>query len=177
MVKVLVLFLFCVFALSTVSAVDVSQQTVLSSMLVSASSPLEQQVLSLVNNYRASGATCGGVVKPPVPILTWNVTLANAARGHSRDMTDKNYFSHASLDGRTFITRIINAGYYPYTALGENIAAGYSTANSVMQGWMTSPGHCNNIMSSSFKELGVGYAYNSLSTYDHYWTQDFGRRS
>jgi uncharacterized protein YkwD len=102
----------------------------------------------------------------------YNETLTNAARGHSRDMSDKNYFNHNSLDNSTFATIIIKAGYYPYRALGENIAAGYSTPSTVM----ASAGHCNNIMSASFKEIGIGYAFNSLSTYDHYWTQDFGQR-
>ena len=136
----------------------------------------EQQVLTVVNSKRATGASCGSQSFPPVPALMWNQSLANAARGHSIDMADKNYFSHTSLDGRTFVQRIVSAGYYPYRALGENIAAGYNTPSSVVSRWMTSPGHCVNIMSSNFRELGVGYAYNSLSTYDHYWTQNFGRR-
>lgn len=57
------------------------------------------------------------------------------------------------------------------------IAAGYTTPAAVVNGWMMSPGHCMNIMSGNFKEIGVGYAYNSMSSYKHYWTQDFGRRS
>ena len=136
----------------------------------------EQQVLTLVNQRRANWATCGSQSYPPVPALTWNQSLGNAARGHSVDMADKNYFSHTSKDGRTFVQRIVAAGYSPYRALGENIAAGYNTPSAVINGWMASPGHCVNIMSANFKETGVGYAYNSLSTYKHYWTQDFGRR-
>lgn len=136
----------------------------------------EQQVLSLVNNRRAAGAVCGSQSMPAVAPLTLNQSLTNAARGHSIDMADKNYFSHTSADGRTFVNRIVAAGYSQYRALGENIAAGYSTPAGVMSGWMTSPGHCVNIMSANFREIGIGYAFNSLSTYDHYWTQDFGRR-
>ena len=137
---------------------------------------LELQVFNLVNSKRASGAICGGKPMPVVPPLKLNQLLTNAARNHSLDMAVKNYFSHVSLDGRTFVNRISSAGYTSYRALGENIAAGYNTASSVMNGWMTSPGHCNNIMSPNYKEIGIGYAFDSTSTYDHYWTQDFGTR-
>jgi hypothetical protein len=58
-----------------------------------------------------------------------------------------------------------------YTWLGENIAWGYTTPQGVMNGWMNSQGHRNNILNSEFWEIGVGY-------YDgNYWVQDFGRRS
>ena len=60
-------------------------------------------------------------------------------------------------------------------ANAENIAAGYSTAAQVVAGWMTSTGHCNNIMNGNYKHLGVGYYYAAGATYKHYWTQDFGK--
>ena len=74
-----------------------------------------------------------------------------------------------------FVDRIEDAGYL-WSAAGENIAAGYSTPQAVVTGWMNSAGHRQNILSSAYCDLGVGYAYNRSSTYDHYWTQDFGRR-
>lgn len=135
---------------------------------------LESQVLTLVNQKRAAGATCGGVARPPVPALTLDTKLRCAARNHAKDMATKNYFSHTSQDGRQFFERI-TAALYTWTSVGENIAAGQSTAASVVAGWMASSGHCNNIMSSTFKHLGVGYAYNVNATYDHYWVQDFGK--
>jgi uncharacterized protein YkwD len=135
---------------------------------------LENSVLTLVNQRRAAGATCGGVAKPPVPALTSNAKLRCAARFHSRDMANKNFFSHTGSNGSTFVNRIDNAGYV-WTAAGENIAAGQTTAANVVNGWMASTGHCNNIMNGNFKNLGVGYSYNAAATYDHYWTQDFGK--
>ena len=89
-------------------------------------------------------------------------------------MATQNYFSHTSLDGRTFDQRIFNAGYSGAYPLGENIAAGQTTPASVVSAWMTSPGHCTNIMNGSFNSAGVGYGFNSSSTYQHYWTLDFG---
>ncbi len=100
--------------------------------------------------------------------------LRAAARGHSQDMAANNYFSHTSLDGRTFDQRIGEAGYTGAFPWGENIAAGQSTPEAVVTGWMASPGHCTNIMSAGYKAIGVGYGFSSSSTYRHYWTQDFG---
>ena len=172
------MFMLLLYILSFISYfVNVKGQTALAAATsASINSTYELEVFNLVNNVRSKGAICGGIVKPAVLRLTWNQSLANAARGHSIDMANKNYFSHTSLDGRTFVDRVRAAGYYPYRTLCENIAAGYNTASAVMNGWMSSTGHCNNIMNPSFKEIGVGYAFNSLSTYDYYWTQDFGAR-
>ena len=89
-------------------------------------------------------------------------------------MATNNYFSHTSQDGRTFDERIWDAGYSGSTPLGENIAAGQSTPQSVVNGWMSSSGHCKNIMKAGFEDIGVGYAFSGGSTYGHYWTQDFG---
>lgn len=135
---------------------------------------LEDQVLTLVNQRRAAGATCGGTPYPPVGPLTMNASLRTAARGHSQDMAAQNYFSHTSLDGRTFDQRFRNAGYSGAFPWGENIAGGQSTPQSAVDGWMASPGHCTNIMNGSFRATGVGYAFRAGSTYSHYWTQTFG---
>jgi len=133
----------------------------------------EDAVLALVNQQRASGAVCGSTTYPPVAALTMNPQLRAAARGHSHDMAVQGYFSHTSLDGRTFSQRIRDAGYMA-SPIAENIAAGYATPQSVMAGWMASSGHCSNIMSGSYKSIGIGYAYVATSPYGHYWTQDFG---
>lgn len=136
---------------------------------------LENSVLTLVNQKRAAGATCGGVAKPPVAALTMESRLRCAARNHSKDMANNNFFSHTGTGGTTFVQRIEAAGYKPWLALAENIAAGQTTAAAVVNSWMGSTGHCNNIMNGTYKHIGIGYAYNVNATYDHYWTQDFGK--
>jgi uncharacterized protein YkwD len=136
------------------------------SLAYDAPSSVEQEVLELVNLERE--------IENLNPLI-WDDALGTAARSHSTDMAQLNYFSHTSLDGRTFNQRI-TAASYPYNTCGENIAAGYSSPQAVMNGWMNSPGHRANILNSAFCDLGVGYAFGSASTYGHYWTQDFGRR-
>lgn len=120
------------------------------------------QVLALVNSQR-SKAGCRAVRA--------NSALQTAAQRHSADMAAKDYFSHTSKDGRTFADRIRAAGYRGST-IGENIAAGQSTASAVMRSWMASSGHRANILNCSFTALGVGHA--TGGSYGHYWTQDFG---
>ena len=134
----------------------------------------EDQVLVLVNQRRAAGATCGGAPYAPVAPITMNGALRTAARLHSQDMAAQNYFSHTSLDGRTLSQRLTNAGYAGAFPWGENIAAGQPTPQAVVDAWMSSPGHCTNIMNGSYRAMGVGYAFRAGSTYGHYWTQDLG---
>ena len=140
----------------------------------SGSSALEDQVLVLVNQRRASGATCGGAFHPAVAPLTLDVHLRDAARGHSSDMAARNYVSHTSLTGKTFDQRIWESGYTGGFPLGENVAGGQPSAEAVMNSLMASTGHCQAIMNGSYHVIGIGYAFNPLSTYGHYWTQDFG---
>jgi uncharacterized protein YkwD len=134
----------------------------------------ECQVLELVNQLRASGATCSGTPRGSVPALTMNALLRQSARGHASDMAKNDYFSHDSQDGRSFTDRISAAGYR-FSAAAENIAAGSETAEQALQQWLESTaGHCENIMSPRYVEIGVGYAQNPGTRLQHYWVQNFG---
>ncbi|WP_342669925.1 CAP domain-containing protein [Amycolatopsis jejuensis] len=93
--------------------------------------------------------------------------LDRAAQGHSDDMSARDYFSHDTPEGDDFADRITEAGYPRPGA--ENIAKGASSAEQVMQMWMNSSGHRDNILNCSLKKIGVGVA-----TSGWYWTQDFG---
>ncbi|MBE7003458.1 MAG: hypothetical protein E7425_04115 [Ruminococcaceae bacterium] len=103
--------------------------------------------------------------------FVWNDAAAEAARLHSADMAQNNYFSHDSQDGRSMTDRMEAQGVRWYSA-GENIAAGRSNGIDCYDGWVNSAGHRSNML-TSFTYLGVGYAYNSGSRYRFYMTQDF----
>ncbi|HLM09498.1 MAG TPA: CAP domain-containing protein [Thermoleophilaceae bacterium] len=87
--------------------------------------------------------------------------LSRAARRHATDMVGKGYFSHDSLDGSTFLERIRRTGYLDDTRAwraGENIAWGSgsrSTPRAIARAWMDSPGHRANILSRSFRDIGI----------------------
>lgn len=134
----------------------------------------QSDLMTLINQARAASRTCGSTVYPAAGPLAWNGKLFDAAAGHSADMAAQNYFSHTSLDGRTFDQRITAAGY-SWSSIAENIAAGQTSAASVMLAWMASAGHCSNIMNSSYTEVGVACVSNNSSTYNTYWTMDLGR--
>lgn len=134
-----------------------------------------QDVLRLTNAARASARTCGGQSFAATGPLSANPRLDAAAAAHATDMAQRNYFSHDSLDGRSPGDRITAAGYR-WGGYAENIAAGHTTPAEVVDGWLASPGHCRNLMSPSYTELGVGRATSSSATYGTYWVQDFGVR-
>jgi len=127
-----------------------------------------QQVLNLTNQFRAQNGLAP---------LRLNAELNAAALAHSKDMALKDYFSHTGKNGSSPGDRLKAVGYESQ-AWGENIAAGYSTPEQVVQGWINSPGHRANLLNRSYTELGVGY-YNLANdtgsvNYNNYWTQDFG---
>lgn len=132
---------------------------------------LEQEVLVLTNQARATKRKCGSTTYRAAPRLRFDATLAKVAEAHSRDMAARNYFSHYSLKGVSPFSRMKASGYY-YDSAGENIAAGYRTPKSVVTAWLKSPGHCKNLMKRGYTELGVGYTTGGY--YGTYWTQDFG---
>jgi uncharacterized protein YkwD len=121
----------------------------------------EAAVLTLVNQERAK-AGCAP--------LSVDARLATAARAHSADMANRNYFAHDTPEGVNVGTRVTNAGYR-WSAVGENIAKGQPDAAAVMQAWMNSPGHRANILNCRFTNIGIGLAYQGRTPL---WTQDFG---
>ena len=84
-------------------------------------------------------------------------------------MADKNYFDHTSPTYGSPFDMMKKFGI-KYNTAGENIAKGQTTAQSVMNSWMNSPGHRANILSSNFGKIGVGYVNKNGTTY---WTQMF----
>ena len=113
----------------------------------SALSAYEQEVVALTNEYRAQYGLAP---------LTADVRLSEIARQKSQDMHDKRYFDHHSPTyGTPF--EMMNSFGVTYRTAGENIAMGYRTAKSVVEGWMNSPGHRANILNSRFTRIGVGY--------------------
>jgi uncharacterized protein YkwD len=123
-----------------------------------ASDPLIAKAVALTNSAREE-AGCDP--------LTVDSRITRAAELHSTDMSVNSYFSHTSQDGRTFADRLTAAGY-PKPG-GENIAQGARTAEQVVDMWMNSQGHRENILNCGFKAIGMGVAKSGW-----YWTQDFG---
>lgn len=106
-----------------------------------------------------------------VPALSPGTWLQEYANLRAKEIATK--FSHNRPNGESFSTYIVNNFKTSY--VGENIAAGNSTAESTMNQWMNSQGHKNNILKSDYKYLTVGYYYDPNSRYKHHWVQIFSR--
>jgi uncharacterized protein YkwD len=118
--------------------------------------------IDLVNKERAD------VGADPLQI---NDQLDQAADLHSQDQANTETMSHTGSNGSYFADRITDTGYQ-YSTTGENVAVGYQEPEAVVDGWMGSDGHRENILNSNFEELGVGYSVGEDGS--AFWTQDFG---
>ncbi len=127
----------------------------------------EERVLLLVNLERAAVG-----LSPLEP----NPLLAAAAGGHASAMIQSDFFGHQGPDGDTADVRAAAAGYGG--GVGENLAAGFSTPEDMMDALMASPGHRANILHPDYKSMGVGYAFvvpdPGAVNFNHYWVQNFG---
>jgi uncharacterized protein YkwD len=104
-----------------------------------------------------------------------NERLAEVARKYSKEMAEKNFFSHTGVDGSTLASRVEASGII-YWLVGENLFRGTNLNDPVsiaVEGWLESPGHRANIMRPPFNETGVG-VWQIKNTY--YITQLFLRR-
>jgi len=131
---------------------------------------LATRALQLVNEVRARGTHCGERSFAPAPPVTLSLTLAGVAFGHAADMAQHNYFEHEDLTGRSPADRVRAVGYRE-TLVGENIAYGPKSADEVVQGWLDSTGHCENIMDPRFAEMGIAFAAGHASRRGLYWVQ------
>jgi uncharacterized protein YkwD len=137
----------------------------------SAQAPMQaNRALQLVNDVRARGARCGDRSFAPAPPVKLSATLGGVAFGHADDMARHNYFEHADLSGRSPADRVRAVGYQE-KLVGENIAYGPKSAEEVVQGWLDSPGHCENIMDPRFAEMGIAYAAGQASKRGLFWVQ------
>ena len=128
---------------------------------------MKKELLVLTNKEREKEG-----LKP----LCLNEKLNKIAQIHSDGQFKCMQLSHSGCplskkDKKTLIERIESVDYN-WKSIGENVAFGYRTPESVMEGWMNSEGHRKNILNPKFKELGFGIKGNFDK--DIYWTQVFG---
>lgn len=130
------------------------------------------EVLQLANQARASGRRCGSKPFAAVPPLRLEDRLTKSALAHAKDMAKHNMLEHEGTDGSSPAVRLSRTGY-TWRTVGENIASGPTTAAEVMAGWLASPGHCENLMSPRFTEMGLAYIVDPNSESGVYWAQEF----
>lgn len=127
---------------------------------VESNNSIEAEVVRLVNIERQ---------KQGLAPLKQSKELSNVAKTKSEDMAKNNYFNHNSPTYGDPFSMIKNFGIN-YKTAGENIAKNYFSAESVVKGWVNSPGHRENILNPNFGTIGIGYVNINGTTY---WTQMF----
>jgi uncharacterized protein YkwD len=125
----------------------------------------EQAFVTLINNYRAQNG---------LGPLSIDLEMQASSDWMSNDMGVNAYFSHTDSLGRDPWTRMCAFGYCYNTWMGENIAAGYNTAQSVFTAWQNSPGHNANMLGAHYTAMGISRVFTAGSPYGWYWTNDFG---
>lgn len=112
-----------------------------------------EQLLQLTNEKRQ-----GQGLTP----LTLNAQLSTAAAQKASDMFASNYWAHNSPTGKTPWDFILSSGYR-YTVAGENLAKNFSSSGGVVDAWMASPSHRDNILKSSYKDVGFAVVNGTLN--------------
>jgi uncharacterized protein YkwD len=127
----------------------------------------EREVLDYTNAIREQQG-CGP--------LRLDSALVEAAGKHASDMVRRHYMDHTNPDGQDPGDRMAAAGYRG-SGWGENIAAGYDSAQKVVAAWMKSDGHRKNILNCRFTSIGIGYDPGQVRSDvgPGSWVQDFGR--
>lgn len=110
-----------------------------------AATPLQQAIVDAMNRERARYG-----LRP----LRLDERLSLAANDRANDMFAKHYFDHVSPDGLNPFSWVLRRGYR-YSMVGENLALGFRSSGAVVDGWMRSPGHRENILTPGFDEVGI----------------------
>jgi uncharacterized protein YkwD len=124
---------------------------------------LQRAVVCLINQQRRERG---------LPRLKTSSRLNRSAQGWTNQMVSRRDFSH----GTDFSARISAVGF-DWSNVGENIATGYKTPSAVVRAWMGSAGHCQNILSPIYRQVGTGVRNLPIAGYSSHsgtWTQDFG---
>ncbi len=135
---------------------------------------LQQALLSLVNDARARAQRCGSERYSSTTALISHSALQRAAKKHSENMANDDFFSHQDTDGLQVWNRVTAIGY-SYATIAENIATGQDTTGQVHDGWLGSAGHCANLMSPDITHFGAACASHKNTDNQPYWTTVFGR--
>ncbi len=133
---------------------------------------VSHRVLELINEARLHARRCGHKKFPATTPLKQAAALERAALAHAQDMAARSYIGHKGPDGSMPADRATQAGY-AWVSIAENVAAGQTTAEEVVNTWLASPGHCANLMNPRYSDTGVAYAVNPAGEMGIYWAQVF----
>ena len=113
----------------------------------------ESEMLNQVNNIRR---------ERNLGTLSLNSNLSAAASLKAQDMFAKNYWAHFAPDGSTSPWLFIKNSGYNYLYAGENLAKGFTNSGDIVNAWMNSPSHRENLLSEKYKDIGFAIVEGNL---------------
>lgn len=143
--------------------------------VASCSGALPAEVTRHVNEVRARGYQCGSKRMGPAAALKWDRALFAAAADHSVDMARRDYVEHKSPEG-VGVTQRVSSTPYNWKSLGENLAGGSTEVTEVVQRWLESPDHCENLLDPKFVDVAVACVAEPQSQWGTYWTMVLARK-
>ena len=118
---------------------------------------------SILNTTNITSLTNTARKNNDIPVITRSRLLKEAAQKKAEDMLENEYFAHTNPSGKTPWDFIDETGY-KYMYAGENLAIHFDSAESVLDGWMISPGHRKNILNEKYTEMGIGIAHGTFQS-------------
>lgn len=141
--------------------------------------PAPEQVMAALNAIRAAGMSCSArheaTSAAAVAPLRWSDELAASAHEYALELAARDAVSHEGQVLRTLSKRVRAAGYRMQVA-GENLAAGQEELDDVIDQWMASHDHCENMMLPEFQDAGLACVAGP-GHYGYYWVLHLGRRA
>jgi uncharacterized protein YkwD len=130
-------------------------------------------LLGQLNALRSQGQSCGEVPMPAAPPLRWESRLARSAQSFATELAQRDVLSHVGANGGGLRERFKRSGYLIARA-GENLAAGQDEWDEVLQVWLNSAVHCDNLMQPEFRDVGLACSVGP-GAYQRYWVMHLGR--
>lgn len=131
-----------------------------------------QEVLRMVNAFRAQPRRCGSQWFEAAGPVRWNGQLQTSAQRFAVELSERDTVSHEGREDRSLRDRLNHSGYHMRLG-GENLSAGLATLPEVLSQWSASPAHCDNLMDKRYEEVGLA-CVSGPGQYGYYWVLHLG---
>jgi uncharacterized protein YkwD len=111
----------------------------------------------LIGAARAQARMCGDKQMAPAGPVVWDDRLWRAARAHGKWLQEAGAFTHDGPPGAERVSDRVNTTGYRWRGVAENLAMGFKTPESSIDGWLESPSHCSALMNASYVDFGLAW--------------------
>lgn len=124
-------------------------------------------MLREINALRAAPQRCGAHQLPAAPALQWNAALGESSQRYAEELAQRDEISHQGVVHRSLRQRLAAVGYAMSMA-GENLSGGAESLDQVLLQWLSSPVHCDSLMSADFADVGLA-CVQQAGRFGHFW--------